>query len=526
MTRSFFRGNSNIMIVTSLLLVTIVSVLLSVNNYVAFAVIAVLVATPIAASMSNTQLAVLGVLFSSLFIYRWDIGLFQLSIYRIILVLLLSKLFFGLRPRYSNLRIDLLSILIGLTIVWDIIGAIYSPTPLRGLQLVSQEIPWIVTYFVIVNSVYSTTDASFLVKAFIGSVLIAVTLGFMQWIYVFILRIPFSWPLWQFVKIAEDASKLEIVGERSAGLFRVTSVIGNASAFSQLLSFAIVVVLSGIFLQKRRKSRLLLTVLLGCLFAALLVTWGRAGILGTVFGVVLLIVSFPGSSFVKISQRLLAVILIVVLSLVVVSSISRLFPSYDVIGGLVNLTVQDVRDFSSLSVNNATSAESFLRRIYLERVALAAWESSPLVGVGTGGLRAFGGIDGVHNTWLLRLGENGILGFFFLTSMYIQMGRLAFRKWHLARANRGTFSSQEFWYVAFCASSPVLLAQLVLFSLTWGYWWQPFYTILVAFFGLPSYLMVSYKCDVHSALKPTFLRLKMADKAARVDKIPSTCPKP
>ncbi len=451
--------------------------------------ILLLTSVQVFSGIRTSWLVGLAIAMSSLIVYRWDIGVAQVSIYRLFLLISAVQIAkSGLLGR-RRVRQDDVLLLLAAMLAWDMIGILYSNNPRRGVQFVAQETEFIVAYFVIINAAHSLRDLSRLVQSFLVSVSIAMAFGVWQWLNVFVWEKPFQWPFWQYVRLDENAKWLDVTGAWAPGVNRVSSVIGDPANFAILLALGIALVLTHMILTQRITIGALLF-LLGA-SAMLLASGGRIGLINTVVSVVLLVIwvrplskQRKGSDDVAPKRRI-NVFFIVLLAIMAVVSVwlSQHYLGYDLWEGLTRRSSQDIR---MLGVYDDGSGSSLARRLYLMRVGMVAWSRSPLLGIGTGSLLSRFGIQGVHNTWVLRLAENGIVGFFIIVAIAWKIIRNAIvarrslrRKWSENDAN-----NNQIWAVTFIHAAPVLVVQLLVSWALWGYWWQPFYVIMLALLGV------------------------------------------
>lgn len=476
------RRFSNILIVSVLVLVLVTGVLVGVDwrwTIIfggAFVTLLCLIA-PL------PWLLVVAIATSSLIVYRWDIGVGQLSLYRIFLLLYIFRLCILYFTRRARPRVDTMLLLLAMLVVWDILGALYSADSHRGLRMAFQEVEFLLAYFAVLNSGSSLRTLAMQTKAFIVSVVLAIGFGFWQWLNVFVWKRPFQWPLWQYVRIDEEARWLGVTGVWSPGVERVGSVLADPANFAILLALSLLVIITFIFWERQISTSNILF-----LFGAgimLFASGGRIGLFNSLIGVIVLLIflfrvsrHFPsGSSDSKILWIVALLFGVGIGSLI----LSRYVWGYDLWGELYERISTDV---SFLGVYDDGRGSSLGRRLFLLRMGLKAWAASPLLGVGTGGLLAAYGILGVHNTWVLRLAENGIIGFAIVASITFLVLKKAvtlFLKIQEPAVSSVLLSREDAkWAVAFIYSAPVLAIQLLIAWMLWGYWWQPFYILVMA----------------------------------------------
>ena len=483
-----------ILIASVLMLVLVIGGLVGADWHWAILFLSAFVTLFICLKAPLTWLLSITIATSSLIVYRWDVGIGQVSIYRVLLVLCVFRLYVLYFTHQIRLKIDVILFLLVMLVTWDVLGALYGADLRRGLHMALQETEFVLMYFVVLNSVSSLRILAMQVKAFVGSAALAIGFGIWQWLNVFVWRRPFQWPLWQYVRIDEGAKWLGVTGAWSPGVERVGSVLADPPNFAILLGLALLIVIAFIYFQKRMT---LVNVLF--LFGTglmLFASGGRIGLFNSLLGIVLLLILLIRHSryfpFRISGSRIVLVFVFVLLAGTGSVLLSKYIWGYDLWSELYE---RISRDISLLGVYDDGSGSSLGRRLFLIQRGLKAWANSPLLGVGTGGLLSAYGILGVHNTWVLRLAENGIIGFAIVTSITLLVLEKVVVLYRMIRkpslSTTLLAQTEARWATAFIYSAPVLLIQLFIAWMWWGYWWQPFYILSMALLVVASNIVYS-----------------------------------
>lgn len=427
---------------------------------------------------NSTKLGFIAIVLSSLTVYRYDIGVGQLSPYRILismafLRLLLEKIF-----GRSTLRNDKIFWLLILMILWDSIGIIYSTLPNRATQLVKQQLEYPITYFVVLNVCQNRVSLSLCMKGLVISIFIAVGFGIYQWLSVFVFKIPFEWPLSQFIKLSEDAWLLGIVGERSLGVERAISSLGDPISFSNLLAVGVIILLA--YKSVKRTSHLpfvhdglhlMSFIPLGLMLFA---SGSRQGIIAAMVGGAVFLCQLMSKR--KIN-RIKGLILLAVISLLIILSLplSKALFRYNIWEMFWGRTIIDLTTLS-----DRFGGGSFAPRVFSQLDSIKIGLAHPLLGTGTGSIRF-----GSHGQFVDKFAENGIIGLIILLLFYYYL-------WKRAKFISGVkivpISADNTIASILSITAIPLFTMWLFFSFTYGYWFQPFYIIIPAFISSAYYL--------------------------------------
>jgi O-antigen ligase len=134
-----------------------------------------------------------------------------------------------------------------------------------------------------------------------------------------------------------------------------------------------------------------------------------------------------------------------------------------IVGEVVKRTAEDWK-------TRGVSEGSIGGRILGQVKSLEIWLVNPILGAGKGSVRW-----GSHGQLADSLAEMGVLGGFGVLAFYVFLYRHGVRKLRLLRR---AVLPQEVAILA--ASAPALFAMWLVFSMTYGYWYQPFYILIPA----------------------------------------------
>ncbi len=474
---SKFRYFFAIFILIGVTLIAIASAVVGEQFFIA--VIMAVVICVVLSLFSSSQLAFMAIFFSTLIVYRWDIGLFQLSLYRIFLGLAILRMFIERR----RLFVDRMFVLISVLILWDIVGILASENTRSGIQFVVQELEFLLAYFILLNTATNLATINRYLKAFVASTGIAIALGYWQWLNAFVLHRPFQWPLWQYTRLAEDAKWLGVMGAWSVGVERVTSVIGDPANFAILLGLSISIVFGLLIGPSQPRSMSLFLYVYLCLALGILVaTGGRIGQASTIlsFGIFGLLALQKKWVSVFRRRKLARIAILTIVGAAILLYVSQVFFNYNLVGQVWTRIVGDVLNFG---VSSEGYGSSIGRRFYQIKEGLLAWSLSPIWGVGTGGISSRVDVLGVHNTWILRLAQNGVIGFLIVSLITLEIVRIPSQIARKLSVVDKLSLQQYSWTFVFVNILPILVFQLLIAWMFWGYWWQPFYIIVMALIG-------------------------------------------
>ena len=401
----------------------------------------------------------------TLTVYRWDVvGLGQLSLYRAFLLIALASLLID-RAWGRKLKIDPIGVLLVGMCIWDLIGAQYSPRPALGSRIAFQEVEYPLTWLLVINAVESQRQVAGMLRAFMLSVLLGLVLTGWQWLAVFVWKVPFQWPLWELTRLPERARWLGWVGARDAALpyDRVSSVLGDSINFANVAAVGLCLALAWLATRKRLvPSPVLRWSFLATLVMAPLLTLAsgsRGGPVALVAGM-LFVPSELRRRF--LNPKLVGGFVTAVVLVLVVPGVMGYNKS--LIGMYVGRVQDDWRRIH-------TSEGAMGGRLTAQTDAIGVWGDNPLLGVGEAGLP-----DGTHSQLADNLAENGLWGGVLVVGFYLFWYEFGVRR---LRRNAEDRRTRPELALLGTAAVPLFVIWLV-FSFTYGYWYQPFYVFIPA----------------------------------------------